>query len=273
MPRVFIVIDGRSEIQKMMKMSEKEGDRGDVDLFISSLKLSLPLFATAHKIDYVKVACNFLVNWELDSPALKAIYRRFLFTQLGPTRYAMHSDLFVEEANKRTRNHASKIVFRGSDAVLEQAVYQDTDTVVQEHDGNIIEWFWFLKRRQPKIRWSLRESNVVRCSAGPGVCAGGTGGRFDGSLCKEVSTVGESGLDDALINSSSVMTEVGLEGLGGSGEIGGDWTGRDGCVGGGEPDFGVGILKETLRWLRVSLSGGIIVTGRALGLGYSRGLA
>jgi hypothetical protein len=88
MPRVFIVIDGRSEIQKMMKMSEKEGDRGDVDLFISSLKLSLPLFATTHKIDYVKVACNFLVNWELDSPALKAIYRRFLFTQLGPTGYA-----------------------------------------------------------------------------------------------------------------------------------------------------------------------------------------
>jgi hypothetical protein len=76
------------EIQKMMKMSEKEGDRGDVDLFISSLKLSLPLFATTHKIDYVKVACNFLVNWELDSPALKAIYRRFLFTQLGPTGYA-----------------------------------------------------------------------------------------------------------------------------------------------------------------------------------------
>jgi hypothetical protein len=73
----------------------------------------------------------------LDPPALKAIYRRFLFTQLGPTGYAMHSDFFVEEANKRTCNHAGKIVFRGLDAVLEQAVYQDT--VVQEHDGNIIE--------------------------------------------------------------------------------------------------------------------------------------
>lgn len=55
------------------------------------------------------------------------------------------------------------------------------------------------------------------------MCAGGTGGRFDGSLCKEVSTLGEIGLDDALINSSSVITEVGLGGRGGAG--GGDGTG------------------------------------------------
>jgi hypothetical protein len=83
----------------------------------------------------------------------------------------------------------------------------------------------------------------------------------------------EIGLDDALINSSSVITDVGLGGRGGSGEGSVDWTGGDGVVGGGEPDFGVGMLKETLRWSRVSLLGGIIVAGRALGFGYSRGSA
>jgi hypothetical protein len=32
-------------------------------------------------------------------------------------------------------------------------------------------------------------------------------------------------------------------------------------------------LNDTLRWSRVSVSGGIRVAGRALGLGYSRGSA
>jgi hypothetical protein len=98
-----------------------------------------------------------------------------------------------------------------------------------------------------KIRWSLRESKVVRCSAGPGVCAGGTGGRLDRSSWRLVRTLDEIGLDEALINSSSVITDVGLGGRVGSGDGGGDVSGDDSGLGGGEPDFGVGTLNDTLR--------------------------
>jgi hypothetical protein len=67
-----------------------------------------------------------------------------------------------------------------------------------------------------------------------------------GSAWREVSNLVDNGLDEALISSSSVITDVGLAGRGGSGGGGGEevW-GRD--VGGASPDLGVGTRKETLR--------------------------
>jgi hypothetical protein len=43
------------EIEKMMRISEREGEHGNVDLFIASLKLALRIFAATHKTDYVRL--------------------------------------------------------------------------------------------------------------------------------------------------------------------------------------------------------------------------
>eukprot|EP00956_Cyclotella_meneghiniana_P031543 scaffold83108_cov73-Cyclotella_meneghiniana.AAC.7 len=74
---------------------------------------------------------------------------------------------------------------------------------------------WFRKRRHPKIRCNLRGSKVVRCSAGPGVFAGGTGGSESVLWCSFCKVLAEMGSDDAAMRSSSEMTF-------GSGVVGGD---------------------------------------------------
>ena len=49
---------------------------------------------------------------------------------------------------------------------------------------------WLRKRRHPKMRWSFKESKVVRNSAMAGVAYGGTGGRLVGSRCKALRSRG-----------------------------------------------------------------------------------
>eukprot|EP00956_Cyclotella_meneghiniana_P035944 scaffold119809_cov102-Cyclotella_meneghiniana.AAC.1 len=64
---------------------------------------------------------------------------------------------------------------------------------------------WFLNRRQPNMRCNRRGSKVVRFSAGPGVWAGGTGGRLFVSRWILDSCLDDSGVDEADINSSSLI--------------------------------------------------------------------
>ena len=74
-----------AEIAKMMKMSERKEPHGDTELFFTTLRFALTIFTMTHKTDYVNLISNFFVEWEMASPALRAIYKSFIFTQTGPT--------------------------------------------------------------------------------------------------------------------------------------------------------------------------------------------
>jgi hypothetical protein len=132
-------------------------------MFFSALRLALPLFAMTHKTDYVRLICDFLVDWERASPAEQAIYKNLLFTQVDATGYAVHSDLFMELAIRWSRGHTGKKVFRNLDVKLEQSVY--TNTVVREHDGNIVERLRSgrndIKHNRSKTHLTLTRSSPV----------------------------------------------------------------------------------------------------------------
>ena len=67
---------------------------------------------------------------------------------------------------------------------------------------------WLRKWRQPKIRCSLRLLKVVRHSAGPGVYAGGTGGRAVMSSWRLVRSQLDNGVLDVAMSSSSLSLIV-----------------------------------------------------------------
>jgi hypothetical protein len=150
------------EIQKIMKLSERAGTRGDIDMFHSALRLALPLFAMTHKTDYMRLICDELVKSKCISPAEEVIHKNFLFTQVDSTGYAVHSDLFVELAIRWSRSHTGKKVFRNLDAKLEQSVY--TNTVVREHDGNIIER---LRSGRDEVKNNRSKTHLILTQSSP----------------------------------------------------------------------------------------------------------
>lgn len=134
---LLILYTRYAEVAKMMKMSERKKPRGCMKLFIATLEFALPLFAMTHKTDYVRLISSFKKKWECASPLLRAIYERFLFTQVGPTGIPMMSDLYMEMMNRKTRADCGKRVYKGLEERLEQSLYMNA--VERQEDGNIIE--------------------------------------------------------------------------------------------------------------------------------------
>jgi hypothetical protein len=75
---------------------------------------------------------------------------------------------------------------------------------------------WLPKRRQPKMRWSFKESKVVRNSAAAGVEYGGTGGRLVGSRCKALRNRGGRSSFVEVMSSLSDSLKVSVDSVAGS---------------------------------------------------------
>ncbi|KAL7508494.1 hypothetical protein ACHAXN_007408 [Cyclotella atomus] len=95
-------------------------------------------------------------------PVQKAIWEKFLFTQVGPTGIPMMSDLFMEMMNRKVRADCGKRVFRGLHERLEQSNY--LNAVERQEDGNIIEQ---LRTGGQKDKVSRAETHVLTTATSP----------------------------------------------------------------------------------------------------------
>ena len=81
-----------AEIIFMLQEAEK---KSDAQMFISALKLAIPLFAASHATKYVNMATSFLVDWHCMSEADKILFAEFIFTRKTAHGYSVFSDCFV----------------------------------------------------------------------------------------------------------------------------------------------------------------------------------
>ena len=135
--QLLLVYSRFVEVCKVMKLSERAGKDVNVQMFRTALKFAVRLFTMTHKTDYVRLVCDFLVTWEMASPAMKVIYANKLFTIQDANGNNRFCDLFVEKAIQTTRKYTGKMVFRDLDLKLEHAVV--TNTVIEEHNGDVVE--------------------------------------------------------------------------------------------------------------------------------------
>lgn len=84
------------EILLMIRDSEKQGEFGDVEMFLRTLRLALPLFCITHAINYVHLVCEFLKWYELASEAERVLYKRFYYAKLSPNGKPLWADRGVE---------------------------------------------------------------------------------------------------------------------------------------------------------------------------------
>jgi len=110
------------EIGKLMRNSERIGKRGSVQLFLTAVKLALPLFALTNKSDYVFLCTNLLKWYHCASPAQRKIYESFIFTQVTAHNKPVFHDAFVEiYVVMPTRQQLGKVYRRGLELGIESA--------------------------------------------------------------------------------------------------------------------------------------------------------
>lgn len=110
-------------ILKMLRVSEKIGRRGSVELFFHCLKLAVPIFAVTHKIDYMRLVSDLLQWYECASPALQVIYQELIYTQVTSFGKSRWADLSMETTIGHFRKLCGRKHTRGTGIKLEHACH------------------------------------------------------------------------------------------------------------------------------------------------------
>lgn len=110
-----------AELAKVMKMSERIGDRGSVSLFMSCVRLMMPLFSVTHKTDYMRLCCNLLLWWHCASPVEQRLFEDYIFTQLNANGNPIFSDLLMEMSVMHIRQILGKVYRVGMELAMEHA--------------------------------------------------------------------------------------------------------------------------------------------------------
>ena len=142
------------EIVFMIRDSEKAGTSGDVPLFLSCLRFSLPLFAITHAVNYCHLVCDFLEWYKLASDAEKILFQNFFYTKLSVGGKPIWADRGVEWTvgyirefmGHRIKNHKNhdRVVDRTvADLPLRMRAKEDLRYILNfsSHDGyKAVDW-------------------------------------------------------------------------------------------------------------------------------------
>ncbi len=63
-----------AEVTLIIKDSEKFGQKGNVDAFVSGIRFALVLFAVTHAVKYVRIYTEFLKWWATSSEAERVLF-------------------------------------------------------------------------------------------------------------------------------------------------------------------------------------------------------
>ena len=97
----------------MIRDSEKSGDKGDLDLFISGVRYALLLFCVTNARKYVRICMEFLTWWSCASDAEKVLFREFIYTKKSSRGKPIWADRCVEWMVKHLREFLGKQHLQG----------------------------------------------------------------------------------------------------------------------------------------------------------------
>lgn len=110
-----------AEVNYMIRDSEREGKKGNLELFRIGAKLSLLLFARTHATKYVRMAVEYWIWWRCSSDADKKLYQEFYYTKQTVNGTPIWVDRFVEWMNKDLREYLGKYAKPNQELLLRRA--------------------------------------------------------------------------------------------------------------------------------------------------------
>ena len=103
-------------------MSARIGERGSLELFLTAVRFALPIWATTHAVEYVRLGVNLLSMMRCASPALLALYKGEIFTRMSATGQSLPADLIMEKSVGHLRKKVGKVEHPGMDQKIEIAI-------------------------------------------------------------------------------------------------------------------------------------------------------
>ena len=109
-------------IDFMIRDTEKAGDRGDLDLFLSSMRLSLIFFACTNCRKYVRTVCEFLEWYHCASTAEKELFKQYYFCKTTANGRPIWGDRGVEKTMLHIRHFMGRYARPSHDNILEKVI-------------------------------------------------------------------------------------------------------------------------------------------------------
>lgn len=128
------------EIALMIRDTEKSGEHGDVDLFLTTIRLALPVFTASHSVNYVHICCDFLEWWALASEAEKLFFRKYLFTQKSPLGKPVWVDKAIEWTMRHLRIFLGRYARPNQNQCVEKAVADIPFRMASKRDVRALSW-------------------------------------------------------------------------------------------------------------------------------------
>ena len=97
------------EIFKMLQMAPKLEVDKCADMFLRCIRFALPLWATTHAVDYVRLGVDMLVLFKCASPALKQLYSNEIFARLTAKGLKIAADEAMEKSIQHIRIRCGKL--------------------------------------------------------------------------------------------------------------------------------------------------------------------
>ena len=111
------------EILFMIRDSEKAGTHGDVPLFLTCMRFSLPLFAVTHATNYCHLVCDFLEWHKTASDADTILFENFFYTKLSNKGKPIWVDRGVEWTVRHIRMFMGhRVRPKNHDKIIERVV-------------------------------------------------------------------------------------------------------------------------------------------------------
>lgn len=145
-----------AEVIFMLHQSEKESRS---DLFMSCLRLLLPLYASSHATKYVSMVTDFLVEWYCMSTAEKILWAKGVLTRDTKDGCKIFTDLFVEWMMRDMRMWLGKHSSQHHDKLVEQTAVMLNDLKIDRSIG--------AKRRKKNNDKGVKELSInkVYCNS------------------------------------------------------------------------------------------------------------
>ena len=105
------------------------------ELYLASIKLLLPLFASSHAIKYVSMVCDFLIDWHCMSDAERIIFARAVITRKTKNGRNIFTDRFVEWMMKDMRMWLGKHATVHHHKLVEQVAVSLNERKKQKKEG------------------------------------------------------------------------------------------------------------------------------------------
>ncbi len=143
-----------AEVSFILRDSEKSGAHGDVDAFVTGIRLSMVLFTVTHAVKYGRICAEFLKWWATASEAEKLLFWHFIFRRISPHGCSIWADRCMEWSVEHVRGIVGKHEQQGQEVLMKTTLARIEDIIKKQRGAKD------MREQDTSALWQTYRSHV-----------------------------------------------------------------------------------------------------------------